>query len=435
MALNLVQIAKQKKIKYFLISFVDYFGVLRAKLVPASAIGTMQKDGAGFAAFAAWFDSTPADPDMLVMPDPKSLIQLPWKPEVAWLAGDCWMEGKPMEDTPRLMLKKQIALAAKKGYRMQTGVEAEYFLINEDGTDISDQRDTQSKPCYDQTALMRRYDVVAEICDSMEKLGWAPYQNDHEDANGQFEMNFHYSDTLVSADRHVFFKFMVKSIAEKHGLRATFMPKPFEHLTGNGCHCHVSIWDKAGKKNLFEDSKGELGMSKLSYQFLGGVMKSAAALSSIFNPTVNSYKRLNAGTTLSGATWSPNSITFGGNNRTTMARIPGPGRFELRMMDGASNPYLMQASILMAGLEGVASKRSPGKRHDIDMFAEGHKIKGIQKLPLNLLDAIRLTEKDQIVIKGLGQSFVESYTKLKMQEWREYSKHLSPWERDNTLDC
>jgi glutamine synthetase type III len=435
MAVNLAQVAKQKKIKYFLISFVDYFGVLRAKLVPASAIKQMQKDGAGFAAFAAWLDSTPAHPDMLVMPDPDSLIQLPWKTEVGWLAGDCWMDGQPMVDTPRVVLKNQIAKATKQGYYMQTGVEAEYFIINEDGSGISDGRDTQSKPCYDQTALMRRYEVISEICDCMEKLGWAPYQNDHEDANGQFEMNFHYSDTLTSSDRHVFFKFMVKSIAEKHGLRATFMPKPFEHLTGNGCHTHVSVWDKSRKKNLFEDPKGELGMSKLSYQFLGGVIKSAAGLSSIFNPTVNSYKRLNAGTTVSGATWSPNSITFGGNNRTTMARIPGPGRFELRMMDGSANPYLMQAAILMAGLEGVKSKRSPGKRYDIDMFTEGQNIKGVDKLPLNLLDAIRLTDKDKIVRQGLGNSFVNSYTKLKMQEWLDYAKHLSQWERDNTLDC
>tara|TARA_Y100001968_G_C19243006_1_gene660419 strand:- start:251 stop:937 length:687 start_codon:yes stop_codon:yes gene_type:complete len=228
---------------------------------------------------------------------------------------------------------------------------------------------------------------------------------------------------------------MVKSIAEKHGLRATFMPKPFEHLTGNGCHTHVSVWDKSGKKNLFADSKGELGMSKLSYHFLGGILKSAAALSSIYNPTVNSYKRLNAGTTLSGATWSPNSITFGGNNRTTMARIPGPGRFELRMMDGSTNPYLSQAAILMAGLEGVKSKRDPGKRYDIDMYAEGDKLKGVDKLPLNLLDAIRLTKTNKIVKEGLGTSFVDSYTKLKMQEWLDYARHLSKWERDNTLDC
>ncbi len=435
MSLDLAKAAKEKKIKYFLISFVDLFGVLRAKLVPASAIGGMQRDGAGFAAFAAWLDSTPAEPDMLVFPDPKSLFQLPWKPEVGWLAGDCTMNGKPMEDTPRVVLKRQIEKAAKLGYRFKVGVEAEYFLISPDGTAISDPQDTQAKPCYDQTALMRRYDTVAEICDSMEKLGWGPYQNDHEDANGQFEMNWKYDDSLVTADRHVFFKFMVKSIAENHGFRATFMPKPFAHLTGNGCHFHASIWDSAGRKNLFHASKGELGLSKLAYSFLGGILHSARGLCAIWNPTVNSYKRINAATTLSGATWSPNTITYGGNNRTHMVRVPDAGRFELRLADGAANPYLIQASMHVAGLDGIANKRDPGKRLDIDMYAEGHKMRRLRRLPLNLLDALRQLDKSKILRAGLGDEFVDGFIKLKMREWDEFNSELTQWERDHTLDC
>ncbi len=435
MAKDLAQIAKQKKIKYFLISFVDLFGVLRSKLVPAQAIAQMQRDGAGFAGFAAWLDMTPAHPDMFSIPDPDSLIQLPWKPEVAWLAGDLWMDGKQVEASPRVALKRQIEKAAKKGYRMKTGVECEYHLVNADGTAISDTRDTQEKPCYDQSALMRRYDVISEICDAMLELGWAPYQNDHEDANGQFEMNWEYDDCLKTADRHVFFKYMVKAIAEKHGLRATFMPKPFSHLTGNGCHAHVSVWDKTGKKNLFHDGKGELGLSKLAYQFLGGLVHCATALTAIFNPTVNSYKRINAPRTTSGATWSPNTVTYGGNNRTHMIRIPDQGRFELRLMDGAANPYLMQAGILAAGLDGVANKRDPGKRIDLDMYAEGHKVRGAKKLPLNLLDALRLFDKDKSLRAGLGDDLVDSYIKLKMIEWSSYCAALSPWERDHTLDC
>ncbi len=435
MAKDLAKIAKERKLEYFLISFVDYFGVLRAKLVPASAIGGMQKDGAGFAAFAAWLDSTPADPDMLVVPEPDSLVILPWKPEVGWLAGDCWMDGKEMADTPRVMLKNQLAKAMKKGYRMKTGVEAEFFLLTPDGSELSDPLDTQSKPCYDQSALMRRYDVVTEICDSMIALGWGPYQNDHEDANGQFEMNWDYDDALKTADRHVFFKFMTRSIAEQHGLRATFMPKPFAGLTGNGCHAHVSIWDKAGRKNLFHDAKGELGLSKLAYDFLGGVLHNASAMCSIWNPTVNSYKRINAPVTSSGATWSPNSIAFGGNNRSTMVRIPDAGRLELRLMDGAANPYLLQAGVLVAGLDGIANKRHPGKRQDINLYTDGHKVRGLRKLPLNLLDAIRLTEKDKVLRAGFGESFISSYVKLKNQQWNDYASSLSQWERDNTLDC
>lgn len=435
MATDLAKVAKEKKIRYFLISFTDLFGVLRAKLVPAAAIGGMQKDGAGFAAFATWLDSTPAHPDMLVIPDPESLIQLPWKPEVGWLAGDCWMDGKPMMDTPRLILKEQVERARKMGYTMKSGIEAEYFIVKGDGSAIADERDTQEKPCYDQSALMRRYEVISEICDCMGQLGWGPYQNDHEDANGQFEMNWNYDHTLTTADQHVFFKYMVKSIAEKHGLRATFMPKPFLNLTGNGCHAHVSLWDKTGKKNLFEDSRGELSISRLGYHFLGGILHSAASLCAIWTPTVNSYKRINAPRTTSGSTWSPNHIVFGGNNRTTMVRIPGPGRFELRLMDGAANPYLLQASVLVAGLDGIKNKRDPGKRIDLDMYAEGHRVKGARKLPLNLLDAIRLLEKDAVLRDGLGASFVDSYVKLKMDEWNRYSRFLTQWERENTLDC
>ena len=246
MAINLAQVAKQKGIEYFLISFVDLFGNLRAKLVPARAIKDMQREGAGFAGFAAWLDMTPADPDMFGVPDPTSLIQLPWKPEVGWLAADLWMDGKEVESSPRVVLKRQLARAEKAGYFMKTGVECEYFLVNPEGSAISDSADTQSKPCYDQQALMRRYPVIKEICDAMIAMGWGPYQNDHEDANGQFEMNWDYDDALKTADRHVFFKYMVKSIAENHGMRATFMPKPFANLTGNGCHTHVSIWDKTG---------------------------------------------------------------------------------------------------------------------------------------------------------------------------------------------
>ena len=312
MPTNLARVAKDKGIKYFLISFVDLFGVLRSKLVPARAIGDMQKDGAGFAGFAAWLDMTPAHPDMFSIPDPTSLIQLPWKPEVAWLAGDLWMDGKEVEASPRVALKRQMARAVKKGHHMKTGVECEYFLITPDGLAISDANDTQEKPCYDQSALMRRYDVISEICDAMIELGWNPYQNDHEDANGQFEMNWEFDDALVTADRHVFFKYMVKAIAEKHGLRATFMPKPFANLTGNGCHAHVSVWDKTGNKNLFHSARDSLGLSRLAYHFLGGILHNADALAAVFNPTVNSYKRIDAPVTLSGATWSPNAITYGG---------------------------------------------------------------------------------------------------------------------------
>ena len=433
MQTDLSKVAAERGIQYFLISYVDLFGVLRAKLAPAAAIGAMQKNGAGFAGFASHLDMTPAHADTLAIPDPASLIQLPWKPEVAWLAADLTCEGQPVADAPRNVLRKQIAKARESGYQLKTGVECEFFLLSKDGRSIADAADDYPKPCYDQLALMRQYDLIKKICDSMLQLGWNPYQNDHEDANGQFEMNWEYDDVLVTADRHVFFKYMVKTLAEEAGYRATFMPKPFKGLTGSGCHFHASLW-KDGV-NVFEDPQGELGLSALAYNFLGGVMTSAAELCAIFNPTVNSFKRINAARTASGATWSPNSITYTGNNRTHMVRIPEPNRFEFRLLDGATNPYLAPAALLMAGLDGMENKRDPGKRLDIDMYADGHLLKDAPKLPLNLLDALRLFDKSDIARKGFGDSVVDSYVKLKLESWNDFMSHTSEWERAHTLDC
>ncbi|MCR6735386.1 MAG: type III glutamate--ammonia ligase [Afipia sp.] len=430
--IDLAKIAEERGIKYFLISYVDLFGASRAKLVPASAIAGMARNGAGFAGFATWLDMSPADPDLFALPDPTSLIQLPWKPEIGWLASDLYMNGKVVPQGPRNALKKAIADAAKHGVVLKTGVECEYFLVMSDGSAISDAADTATKPCYDQSALMRRYAVIKDICDAMLSLGWGAYQNDHEDANGQFEMNWHYDDALVTADRHVFFKFMVRAIAEQHGLRATFMPKPFLNLTGSGCHMHVSVWK--GEENVFEDEKDELGLSKMGYQFIGGIINSADALCAITNPTVNSYKRINAPRTVSGATWAPNTVTYTGNNRTHMIRIPEAGRFEFRLADGAANPYLLPAAVLVTGMDGVVNKRDPGKRLDINMYTDGHTVTDAKRLPLNLLDALRALEKSSILRGALGDELVDGFLKLKTIEWNDYSRFLTQWERDNTLD-
>lgn len=432
MTIDLAKVAADKGIRYFLISYTDLFGNQRAKLVPAAAIGGMQKNGAGFAGFATWLDMTPADPDLFALPDPSSFHQLPWKPDVGWVAADLWMDGKPVEHGPRNALKRQIARAAEQGLQMKTGVECEFFLISPDGAMIGDAADTQVKPCYDQQALMRRYDVITEICDAMLALGWQPYQNDHEDANGQFEMNWHYDDALVTADRHAFFKFMVKSIAEKHGMRATFMPKPFANLTGNGCHMHVSMWRDG--ENAFEDAAAPSGLSPLALNVIGGLIHSADALAAFLNPTVNSYKRINAPRTVSGATWAPNSVTWTGNNRTHMIRVPEGDRFELRLADGAVNPYLMPAAVLAAGLDGMAQARDPGPRLDINMYTDGHTVPDAKKLPLNLLDALRALEGSSVLGAALG-SLVPAYLKLKQVEWNDYARHLTQWERDTTLDC
>ena len=439
MVKSLEKIAKQKKIKYFLVTFVDFFGVQRAKLVPTRAIGEMQKTGAGFGGFATHLDLSFSEPDMFALPDPDSLIQLPWQPDVGWLASDLIMNNEFMDQCPRVILKNQINNLDNLNLQMMTGVECEFFILNEDGTEVADNRDDALKPCYDVAALMRRFDVLSEICDSMIKLGWKPYQNDHEDANGQFEMNWDYTDCLTTADRHVFFKFMVKSIAEKHGLRATFMPKPFTQLTGNGCHAHVSVWDKKKKKNLFQDSSDQLGLSKMGYQFIGGIMKSVDSFAAWLNPCLNSYERLNAKTTNSGSTYSPTAVTYSGNNRTHMIRIPDEGRFEFRAADGAVNPYLLQSGIIAMGLDGIKNKRSPGKRLDINMYTQGNKLKRVKKLPNSLEQAIKKFSNDTIVKKSIGARVVSKYVKLKKRELKEFSQigeaNKASWIRKNIIDC
>ncbi|WP_373542379.1 type III glutamate--ammonia ligase [Chamaesiphon sp.] len=436
MTVLLSDIARDRGIRYFLISFTDLFGTQRAKMVPAQAIDRMAVDGAGFAGFAAWLDMTPADPDILAIPDASQMIQLPWQPDVAWLPADVLtIDRQPLAQTPRLVLKRVLAQAEAMGYRVKTGVECEYFLLSADGEGVADELDRSRKPCYDQQSLMRRFEIIAQICDAMLALGWGAYQTDHEDANGQFEMNWMYADALVTADRHAFFKYMVKSIAEQHGMRATFMPKPFMHLTGNGCHTHLSIWNLAGNVNLFDEPAGKLGLATLGYQFIGGVLNATPALCALTNPAVNSYKRLNAPTTASGATWSPNGISYAGNNRTHTIRIPDAGRFEFRLADGAANPYLLPAALIAAGLDGIDRQLDPGAPCHNNNYTDPLPAATVPQLPGNLLDALRNLEQDERLAQRLGTDFVAAYLKLKYQEWQGYCTQVSTWEVEHTLDC
>ena len=435
MPFSFADYARDRGVKYFLVSFTDLSGVQRAKLVPTAAMPAMAVNGAGFAGFATWLDMTPADPDMFALPDPTSLMQLPWKPEVAWVAADPVMGGKPVDHAPRVVLKQQIARAAEQGYRIMTGVECEFFLLDANATGPGDARDVQGKPCYDQQSLMRRYDLITRISEAMQTLGWGPYQSDHEDANGQFEMNWHYSDALVTADRHAFFKYLAKSLAEEAGLRATFMPKPFANKSGNGCHVHVSLWDQGGTQNLFCDPTGVLGLSPTAYQAIGGLMHHALSLCALTNPTVNSFKRLNAPVTTSGATWSPNAVSWTGNNRTHMVRVPDVDRFELRLADGSVNPYLLQAGVTAAVLDGIANRRDPGPRRDNNMYTHPLAAGECQRLPANLLDALRQLRSSTGLRAALGDAFVDSYLKIKMLEWNDCAAQVSPWELATTLDC
>ncbi|QEY33351.1 type III glutamate--ammonia ligase [Synechococcus sp. RSCCF101] len=427
--------ADRHGIRFFLISFADGFGVQRAKLVPRSAIAAMEREGAGFAGFAAWLDMTPADPDVLAIPDPDSAMVLPWQPEVAWVAADLRVGGETVDEAPRAVLLRQRQAAAERGLQLRSGVEAEFFLLDPETPTVADRRDIQEKPCYDQLALMRRYPLISSLIDGMEQLGWGPYQADHEDGNGQFEINWSYADALVTADRHAFFKVMAKTLAEQQGLRACFMAKPVAGLTGNGCHCHVSLWTPEGR-NLFHDPDGELGLSPLAYRFLAGVLHHTPALCALTNPSVNSYRRLAAPPTLSGATWSPGGISYSGNNRTHMVRIPDDQRFELRLPDGSANPYLLQAGILAAGLDGIERELDPGSRLDTNSYVDPTPVGSqVAPLPGSLGEALEAFGRDAVLRKRLGEGFCRSYERLRRRQWERSQTGVSTWELEQGLEA
>ncbi len=437
---NVRQIVDDNHLNFFLCSFVEMSGAPKAKLVPATELDTMAVEGAGFAGFAAGeIGQGPHSPDMAAIPDFASLTILPWRPDVAWVAGNVTVEGETWDYCPRSILLRQIAKAREQGYVYKTGVEPEFFLLKQDehgGYRPYDALDTLGKPCYDLRALHRSLDIMTTLIKYMQTLGWQPYANDHEDANCQFEINWVYSDALTTADRLTFYRWMVRTVAEQFGLIATFMPKPFSNLTGNGCHFHQSLWDADKDTNLFEDESDPNGLSKMAYHFLGGLMAHARALTAINAPIVNSYKRLKRGAPRSGATWAPVYITYGGSNRTQMVRIPGPGRIENRAVDGAANPYLAAAVMLAAGLDGIEKQADPGPRNDDNLYEvpeEELKRRNIGFLPTNLSEALDALEKDSVVRAALGETYADYYIRVKREEWKQYHETVSPWEVDNYL--
>jgi glutamine synthetase len=433
------RVADERGVEFYFAQFVDMHARPSAKLVPAANLDDLVTDGAGFAGFAAGdIGQLPSDPDLAAIPDLSSFTPLPWEPTLARFACDIHVEGEEWPYDPRTILRRQLERARAKGYEFKIGLELEYFLLRqrEDGSiEVADSLDTLEKPCYDLRGLTRNYDFLAAVSRYVNELGWGNYANDHEDANGQFEQNFTYADALASCDRGIFFRYMVHTLAQQRGLIATFMPKPFSELTGNGCHFHMSLWD--GDTNLFldeEDPRG-LGLSETAYQFIGGLKKHARAYSAVTAPTVNSYKRLKLGTTASGATWSPVWISYGYNNRTQMLRIPGPGRIEDRTIDGSCNPYLAATVILAAGLDGIANGLDAGEPNSENLYAiptDELRARGLQTLPANLLDATEELEQDEVVREALGRGRNEDYAdyfiRVKREEWNRYHEQVTPWE-------
>jgi glutamine synthetase len=440
------RIVKDAGIEFLFAQFVDMHGKPSAKLVPADHLEDLMSDGAGFAGFAAGdIGQGPDDPDLVAIPDPRSLSILPWRPSVARLACNVTVEGEPWPYCPRTILRSQLERAAALGYELKVGAELEYFLLRRgaDGTlELADPLDTLEQPCYDMRALTRNLDFVTEVSKAVTGLGWDNYATDHEDANGQFEQNFAFADALTTCDRAVFFRYMVESLAQQRGLIATFMPKPFPHLTGNGCHFHVSLWRHG--ENVFEraaaDDPRGLGLSELAYHFLGGLKAHAKEYIALTAPTVNSYKRLCVGTPTSGATWAPAYVSYGYNNRTQMLRIPAPGRIEDRTVDGSCNPYLAATGMLAAGLDGIARELDPGAPNSVNLYTLSDAERaaaGIEVLPANLLDATRELERSDVLRAALGQTrdgdYLDYYVQVKRREVQSAHEQITQWELDRYL--
>jgi glutamine synthetase len=437
--------ADELGIEFYFAQFVDMYARPSAKLVPAANFDDLVSDGAGFAGFAAGeIGQSPHHPDMMAKPDLSSFTPVPWQPGLARFACDVYVEGEEWPYDPRTILRRQLERARTKGYEFKIGLELEYFLLrqSEDGKlEIADPLDTLEKPCYDLRGLTRNYDFLTTISKYVNQLGWGNYANDHEDANGQFEQNFTFTDALASCDRAIFFRYMVHTLAQQQGLLATFMPKPFGNLTGNGCHFHMSLWD--GETNLFldEDDPRGLGLSELAYRFIGGLKKHARAYIGVTASTVNSYKRLKESSwTQSGATWSPVYVSYGYNNRTQMLRIPGPGRIEDRTIDGGCNPYLAATVILAAGLDGIEQGLDPGEPNSLNMYELSHddlERLGVEVLPGNLLDATRELEHDDVLRAALGRAvdedYLDYYIRVKRREWASYHEQVTPWEVNEYL--
>jgi glutamine synthetase len=435
------QFFADRRTRYVLAQFVDIHGAAKAKAVPVEHYDMVLKDGAGFAGFAVWgLGMGPHGPDFMGVGDPTTLSDVPWMPGFARIACDGHVRGEPYPYCSRVALKREMQRLAERGYTLYTGIEPEFVLLRRTGQGTLapfDESDNADKPCYDYKGLARASAILDELSTHLRAVGIDVYQIDHEDANGQFEINFTYADALKTADNMILFKMAASEIARKHGAIATFMPKPFSNRTGTGSHFHLSIGTNKERNAFYDpsDARG-LGLSQLGYWFLGGLLQHAPALSAVCAPSINSYKRLVVGRSLSGATWAPAYIAYGDNNRTACVRIPY-GRIELRLPDGAANPYLASAALAAAGLDGIDRRLDPGDPLNINLYelsGEEIRARGIELLPQSLAEALDSFEHDEVVQRGLGKELAAEFLRLKRMEWVEYSRHVSAWETERYLE-
>ena len=434
---------KKNDIHFILAQFVDIHGIAKSKAVPVDHLEMILTDGAGFAGFAIWgYGMGPHGPDLMYRGDLDTIVKMKWMPGYARIVCDGYVNDAPYEYCSRIICKTAMdKLKEKTGFNLFTGLEPEFYLLKKDANTgklmPAFDGDVLEKPCYDYQGLYDASAFITDLATGVIESGLDVYQIDHEDANGQFEINFSYADALKTNDNYILFKMAVSSVAKQHGLIASFMPKPFSNKTGNGMHMHLSIGNDKITNAFFDESdKRKLGLSTIAYQFIGGVLKHARALSAICCPTVNSYKRLVVGGTDSGASWAPAFISYGDNNRTALIRIPY-GRLEIRSIDSAANPYLVTAAVIAAGLDGIENNLDPGEPRNINFYestpAQREKL-GVDQLPQRLEEAIQCLEKDEVILNALGDNLSKYFINIKKDEALSYARHVSDWEIDRYLN-
>jgi glutamine synthetase len=434
-------------VDYLLVQFVDLHGAPKVKMVPREAVDAVADSGAGFAGGAVWgMGQDASSHDMMARIDPTSYTLVPWKPGLARFASDLYVDERPFPYCPRVNLKRVLGDVRAAGYVFNVGVEPEHFLVSRtaDGRVVPWDPagvDTLAKPCYDFKGMAMAYDYLRDMNEALRKLGWGVYQSDHEDANGQYEINYRYADALTTADRFIFFKMLAAETARRHGATATFMAKPFADRTGSGAHMHYHLADAETGRNLFAaeaDARG-LGLSELAYHFLGGVLAHARALCAVTSPTVNCYKRLQVGAgltgTRSGFTWTPAFVTYGDNNRTQMIRTPEAGHVEDRTVSSGFNPYLAFAAYLAAGMDGLRRKLDPGDPNRANAYALGLEEmarRNVRLLPQSLPEALDELERDEVILGSLGP-IASEFVRLKRAEWNEFHRQVTAWEVERYL--
>ncbi len=442
-SIEAINLAKQRMqaagVHTIIAQFIDIHGTPKGKYIPLAHLEDILNAGAGFAGPSIWGTGLPrngARSEFYGQGDIKTLQALPWMPGYARIVCSGMVDGQPFSDCSRRVLLKQIERLTARGWTLNVGIEPEFFLVTQDenGRPVPCSKDNQDKPSYDLKALARMRDVLRKMETGLTACGFDVFQIDHEDASGQYELNYHYSDALTAADRFTLFKMAASHIAEEAGLVFTLMPKPFADRPGSGLHLHLSITDKNGQA-VMADAKDTHGLSTTGRQLVAGLLKHSAALAAFHAPSVNSYKRLVIGRSLSGTTWAPAHIAWGYNNRTTVLRTVA-NRVEFRLTDGSCNIYLALASTIAAMLDGIEQQLMPPASIDEDVYewdATEFVKRGVKTLPQNLGEALAALSADDSLIKALGKDLVVKYIATKTPEWIDYCRSVSDWEYQRYL--